>query len=96
MPIFGFIMYLVNEEYVDVRFRQISFAACMCNLTVFWVGDQLTTYSRVLSHTKSTEIWFHLLTKSCTALYCDVHAVLFLVGITHNCYCLCNAWSFNT
>lgn len=51
MPIFGVIMYLVNEEYVDVWFRQISFAACMCNLTVFWVGDQLTTYNRVLSHT---------------------------------------------
>lgn len=53
MPICGLIVYLVNEdeEYFDVRFRQISFAACVCNLTVLWAGDQLTTYNRVLSHT---------------------------------------------
>lgn len=40
-----------NLSFFDVRFRQISFAACTSYLTVFWVGDHLTTYSRVLSLT---------------------------------------------
>ena len=31
--------------------------------------------------TKSIEIWFHLLTKSCTALYSDIHAVPILSRI---------------